>query len=69
MIMPIAQQWITSLSNDASAFGLASVEDYAPFIGEENVERILMKASRLRDLHVAHVSSTYYGGGVAEILS
>jgi trehalose synthase len=69
MIMPIAQQWITSLSNDASAFGLASVEDYAPFIGEENVERILIKASRLRDLHVAHVSSTYYGGGVAEILS
>ena len=67
--MPIAQQRITSLPDEASAFGLASVEDYAPFIGEEHVERVLMKASRLRDLHVAHVSSTYYGGGVAEILS
>ena len=67
--MPIAQQRITSLPDDASAFGLALVEDYTPFIGEQNIERILMKASRLRDLHVAHVSSTYYGGGVAEILS
>ena len=69
MTMPIAQHRITPLPDQASAFGLASVEDYAPFIGEENVERILIKASRLRDLHVAHVSSTYYGGGVAEILS
>ena len=69
MTMPIAQHRITPLPDQASAFGLASVEDYAPFIGEENVKRILMKASRLRDLHVAHVSSTYYGGGVAEILS
>jgi trehalose synthase len=27
---------------------------------------ILRKASRLRDLHVANVNSTYYGGGAAE---
>ena len=50
-------------------FRLAGVEDYEPLIGGETVQRILWKASRLRDLHVVHVNSTYYGGGVAEILA
>lgn len=44
------------------------VEDYERFIGAEAVERILTKARPLRDAHVVHVNSTYYGGGVAEIL-
>lgn len=48
---------------------LATVEDYEPLVGAATVERILRKASRLRDLHVTHVNSTYYGGGVAELLS
>jgi len=51
------------------SFKLVTVEDYEPLVGAEAVERILQKASRLRDLHVAHVNSTYYGGGVAELLS
>ena len=48
---------------------LVTLEDYAPLVGEETVERILAKARRLADLHIVHVNSTYYGGGVAEILS
>ncbi|MBT5459759.1 MAG: glycosyltransferase [Rhodospirillaceae bacterium] len=48
---------------------LISVEDYEPHIGTEAVERILAKARRIRDLHVVHVNSTYYGGGVSELLS
>lgn len=48
---------------------LNTVEDYEPYIGAGAVERILKKAGRLKDLHVAHVNSTYYGGGVAELLS
>jgi trehalose synthase len=48
---------------------LAAVERYEALIGAEAVERILNKAARLRDLHVAHVNSTYYGGGVAQLLS
>jgi len=48
---------------------MVNIEDYAPLIGEETMERILHKAHRLRDLRVLHVSSTFYGGGVAEILS
>ncbi|MDQ3804156.1 MAG: glycosyltransferase [Acidobacteriota bacterium] len=44
------------------------VEDYERFVGAEAVERILAKAAPLRDAHVVHINSTYYGGGVAEIL-
>jgi len=48
---------------------LVSVEDYEPLIGAKAVEHILVKAERLHDLHVLNINSTYYGGGVAEILS
>ncbi len=58
-----------SEADDDRTFKLVTVEDYESFIGGEAVERILIKASRLSDLQVTHVNSTYYGGGVAEILS
>src|SRR5918994_5050931 len=48
---------------------LVSVEDYVPLIGAETVERITRKAQRLRGLKVVNISSTFYGGGVAEMLS
>jgi trehalose synthase len=50
-------------------FKLTSIEDYEPLIGAETVERLLQKAEALRDIHVVNVNSTYYGGGVAELLS
>ena len=56
-------------AHETRTFKLTSVEDYEQLVGAETVERILKKAERLRDMHVANVSSTYYGGGVAEILS
>jgi trehalose synthase len=62
--MPVPDQ-----SLDPRAFKLASIEDYETFIGAEAVERILKKAESLRDLHIVNINSTYYGGGVAEILS
>ncbi|MYZ48402.1 glycosyltransferase [Propylenella binzhouense] len=54
---------------DGARFDLVSVEDFEEIIGGEAVERILAKAEALRDLHVVNVNSTYYGGGVAELLS
>jgi trehalose synthase len=45
------------------------IELYEELIGVEAVERIMFKAKRLHDLRVVNVSSTFYGGGVAEILS
>jgi trehalose synthase len=57
------------VEQERSEYRLASIEDYETLIGAEAVERISGKAARLRDLHVVNVNSTYYGGGVAEILS
>ena len=48
---------------------LTTIYDYEPLVGGETVERIAKRADQLRDLHIANVSSTYYGGGVAELLS
>lgn len=46
-----------------------SVEDYEKFVGPQVVERIKQKAQTLTDLSVVNINSTYYGGGVAELLS
>jgi trehalose synthase len=56
-------------SEDPRDFKLISVEDFETLIGAEAVERVLRKAERLRDLHLVNINSTYYGGGVAELLS
>lgn len=48
---------------------LVQLEDYEPFIGRETVDRIRRKAERLKDTHVTHINSTYYGGGVSVVLS
>ncbi|MGA7973036.1 MAG: glycosyltransferase [Pseudolabrys sp.] len=54
---------------EPAEFKLATVEDYELLIGAEAVDRILKKVERLRDLHIVNINSTYYGGGVAELLS
>jgi len=48
---------------------LVRLEDYERFIGSESVDRIYRKAEKLKGFHVANINSTYYGGGVAEMLS
>lgn len=48
---------------------LMTLDDYEPFVGKDTIERIRTKAENLKDFHIANVSSTYYGGGVAELLS
>ena len=52
-----------------SPHAVTRLENYGPLVGAETIERIQRKADALRHLHVAHVNSTYYGGGVAELLS
>ncbi len=44
------------------------IEDYERYVGAETVERILDKSRPFQDRYVANVNSTYYGGGVAELL-
>ncbi len=48
---------------------LVQLEDYEPLVGARTIEQIRKKAKSLRHLHVANVNSTYYGGGVAELLT
>lgn len=54
---------------DSPKLRLTAIEDYEPLIGHEAVRRIVEKAKKLHDVHVVNINSTYYGGGVAEILS
>ena len=48
---------------------IVQVEDYKQFVGTETIKRIREKARLLQDLHVVNVNSTYYGGGVSQLLS
>jgi trehalose synthase len=52
-------------SVEHATLGAHSLENYEPVIGAEAVRRILMKAELLKGSRVAHISSTFYGGGVA----
>jgi trehalose synthase len=45
------------------------VEDYKPFVGGETIKRIREKAKALQNYHIVNINSTYYGGGVSQILS
>jgi trehalose synthase len=44
------------------------VSDYAEAAGDDAVERLVAVAEPLRGMRVLHVSSTAFGGGVAELL-
>jgi len=48
---------------------IQQIEDYVELIGAAKVERIRNKAKEFEGLRVANFNSTYYGGGVAEMLS
>src|SRR3989442_15290723 len=50
-------------------YRLTQIEDYEPLVGREQVERIRDKARKLQGLRVANFNSTYYGGGVGEMIS
>lgn len=46
-----------------------TLEDYIPFVGEAEVERIRRLSRSLKGLRALHVNATAYGGGVAELLT
>ena len=48
---------------------ITRIDDYEKLVGSGIIERISKKAEGLRHLHVANINSTYYGGGVAELLT
>jgi trehalose synthase len=50
-------------------YHITQVEDYEPLVGAEVIQRIRDKAAKLKGVRVANFNSTYYGGGVAEMIS
>src|SRR5215208_7939128 len=60
---------VASPAVERSTLGLHALEQYEPLIGAAVTARIFKKADRIRTQHVVHVSSTFYGGGVTEILT
>lgn len=54
---------------DRQTLGLHTPQNYEPLIGAETAQRISKKAEKVSSLRVAHISSTFYGGGVTEILT
>ncbi|MBS1262290.1 MAG: Trehalose synthase [Calditrichaeota bacterium] len=64
---PQFSEWLVTEVKDRPH--IFDIEDYRRLIGDVAADRILSKAEPLQDLHVVNVNSTYYGGGVAELLS
>jgi trehalose synthase len=50
-------------------YRITQIEDYEPLVGAEVIQRIRDKAVKFKGLHAANFNSTYYGGGVAEMIS
>ncbi len=51
------------------AIATKSLRDYAPFVGNDLIEKIIHLAKPLRGARVLHLNATAFGGGVAEILT
>lgn len=47
---------------------LVDLNDYKQYVRKETIDRVQHKAKQLQGMHAVHVNSTYYGGGVAELL-
>jgi trehalose synthase len=56
-------------SGAMAALDRFSLERFEPLIGAKALDRLHAKAKRVRDQHVVNISSTHYGGGVAELLT
>ncbi|MFC2044812.1 glycosyltransferase [Chloroflexota bacterium] len=50
-------------------YKITGIEDYEKIAGTQTIERIKEKAKPLYGLHVTNINSTYYGGGVSQLLS
>ena len=48
---------------------MKTVNDYREIVGDKIISDLYKKSRKLSGKSVVHINSTYYGGGVAEILS
>ncbi len=45
-----------------------SLDDYRRVVGDEKINEIIKEAKPLKGKYIVHINSTFYGGGVAEII-
>jgi len=45
------------------------LDDYRPIVGDEAIDRLIAKAEPLRGSRICHMNSTFFAGGVVEILT
>ena len=48
---------------------MKDLDSYRAIVGDKVISEIYRKAKRLYGIRVLHINSTYYGGGVVEMLS
>ena len=48
--------------------GIRKIDQYKEIIGRKKLKEIKEEAKPLEGKYITHINSTYYGGGVAEIL-
>jgi len=47
---------------------MTTLDDYRKIVGDEKINEIIKEAKPLKGKYIVHVNSTFYGGGVAEVL-
>jgi trehalose synthase len=47
---------------------MRAIDEYRSIVGDKVISEIVQMARNLYGLRVLHINSTYYGGGVAEML-
>ena len=48
---------------------MAHIDEYRPVVGDQIIDELHIIARKLSGINIQNINSTYYGGGVAEILS
>ncbi len=66
--LPLEDGTVYSARKGVCPFPAHALEDYAPFIGQEETEKLKALAEDFRGLRVLELNSTAVGGGVAEML-
>jgi len=66
--VPLEDGTVYSRRKGVLPFSVRPLQDYAPLVGEESIEKLEKLAQKLKGVRILEVNSTAVGGGVAEML-
>ncbi|MFO7968362.1 MAG: glycosyltransferase [Archaeoglobaceae archaeon] len=67
-VPPLPDGTIHSVRKNYTPLKVSPLKEYAKIVGEEKIEKLEEVSERINDLSVLEMSSTPFGGGVAEML-